>query len=259
MAYSQKRWDTLLELLRSGKNVKSACIEVGITEMAISKRVNKNPAFAKEYIEATASLRLKEQATESQWDILLDGLRTGLNIADACTRAGMNKQTYYNRINSAKRARENGMPVDDFDIRAAQARLVVKQSMLSIVQKSALGGAKVTIVQTEKDGSLKRDKKTGDYVTKEITILSNWHAAAWILERMYPTEFGRVFQSAEDGDGDALGADDLQNILNEAAKNSPLENPEVLAQQLANLGIILPNINPNGSAKTDKNSGENTK
>ena len=89
------------------------------------------------------------------------------------------------------------------------ARLVAKQKCIDAIME-ARDGIKTTKIKTVKkteqviiDG--KPVTRTTDVTTREVGNVKSWQAGAWLLERQYPAEFGRVNRPDDLGDSDDVG------------------------------------------------------
>ncbi len=95
---------------------------------------------------------------------LMELLERGTPIKHACAAVGISTQTFYNWRKD----------LDDFDFRAREAESVFMDRNLKNIEKAARG----SLVE-DKDG--KMIGKAGD-----------WRAAAWLLEKRFPREYGHL-------------------------------------------------------------------
>lgn len=100
----------------------------------------------------------KTLLTHEMKTILSEAIEKGMPVNKACDLAGINQGTFYDWLRKGREGRE---PYAEFSKAIAGARAVCMDSMLSLINEHAL------------------DPK-------------NWRAAAWILERQFPDDFGET-------------------------------------------------------------------
>lgn len=147
-------------------------------------------------------------------------IKLGMSNHDAAVLAGIGESTYYiwlargekeiERLAASPRAqpRQREAPFVEFAKAIKGAVPVRKRLLIGRIQQASRGGE--TTTET-------RRKVVGGRVVEEITVIRQtepqWTAAAWLLERMHPEEFGRRQQidldwrkaAAKDGyDPDAI-------------------------------------------------------
>lgn len=106
--------------------------------------------------------------TKELVDEILTYKENGLSDEDVCSMVGICKQTFYKWLKEA----DTGMDVDHPERPASN--LVLKRDLRDGLEK-ARAAFKAYHIQT---------------ITKAAK--KSWQAAAWMLERMYPKEFGRI-------------------------------------------------------------------
>ena len=108
--------------------------------------------------------------SEASIDTILTGIRQGLSYKDASTLAGISETTIYNW----KRLGRNAQTREDNN----KSLTYNDQMYLKFIH--ALNKAEV---QQKQDALMKINEAAKDK--------KHWHAAAWLLERKHPDEFGR--------------------------------------------------------------------
>ncbi len=115
---------------------------------------------------------------------LLEALSAGATQKRACFLAGINRTTLYSWL---KKGRERpGSKFHKFFLKVKEIEAREEINNLALIRKAAQGGNKYNetkVVLSEQKG---RELTT---VTK--TTLPTWTAAAWILERRFPEDYGR--------------------------------------------------------------------
>ncbi len=110
-------------------------------------------------------------------------LQLGLTIEDACAAAGISERAFHMWIKRGERCERARQPRPEDE--------PFMQFMQAVKKARALG--KVAHIKTIQAASIGDGKTPGD-----------WKASAWVLERMYPKEFGRRYIKIEGpsvGDG----------------------------------------------------------
>ncbi|MEM7345428.1 MAG: hypothetical protein AAF485_14400 [Chloroflexota bacterium] len=125
----------------------------------------------------------------------------GLSNRDAMAVAGVSESAFYNWIQrgeqeirrvaeapTRRKVKDKELPFVDFVEAIKKAEPQRKQVLISIIQKSARGGAQHT--ETKEKYEAGNETPTEKTITTK-TRPSEWQAAAWLLERLHPEEFGR--------------------------------------------------------------------
>ena len=127
-----------------------------------------------------------------------DNITLGLSNHDAAVLAGIAEATFYGWLKrgeletqrvaetSRRQIRQRERPFVEFLEAVKKAKSVRKQVLIGRIQKAAQGGTEYTETKTVHKG--------GKVVEETITtkrLHPEWTAAAWLLERMHPDEFGR--------------------------------------------------------------------
>ncbi len=147
-----------------------------------------NRAFVKPKREGKArggrpkgSLKLSKNTRER----FLMFLRGGAYIETACALAGISKQTFYDAVKTAARARERCDKDDTLKLTNEERRLI---GFLDAVAKA----------QAESE---MRDLAT----ITEAALRGVWQAAAWRLERKFPEKYGRREGASAESEGHRVG------------------------------------------------------
>lgn len=114
-------------------------------------------------------------------------LEQGQTEVDAYTAVGVAERTFFDWVAKGKKARKKaaaGKPLTETE---------ALQSQFSQAIEKARAKGKTSLVDII--ATYARNKEAP----------RNWHAAAWLLERMYPKEYGRKYIKIETG-GDLDGA-----------------------------------------------------
>lgn len=141
-------------------------------------------------------------------EVIVRILEIPQSIATACEAAGIDEKTYHNwakRGKAAAKAAEKGEDVPEADApflhffrRTKKARATGKVELLDVIRAVA------------------RDRQEP----------KRWQAAAWLLERMYPKEFGRRYIKLEasgpdDGPIQTTGSATVTVVLEGGAPDTP--------------------------------------
>lgn len=142
--------------------------------------------------------------TEEMTKEIAGGIIAGLSNRDACLAAGVTETTFYNwmkwgqaeddRVNGSGRRKVHKRKASfvEFFKTIKKAKAQRKRTLLARIQQAARGGEEYT----ETRRTLRRHAETGQLqVIEETTAVktrhAEWTAAAWLLERIHPDEFGR--------------------------------------------------------------------
>lgn len=115
---------------------------------------------------------------------LLEALREGHYVETACALAGLHRATLYRRL-----ARGRGADAPESEARfvaaVEEARGQAEARLLGIIERAAVEHE--VLIHTQA-----LVQRTGEVVELvERRIETDWRAAAWALERMYPQRWGR--------------------------------------------------------------------
>lgn len=175
---------------------------------------------------------------------ITDGIKMGLSNTDSVILGGISKATFYGWLvrgekELARVAEEGGgiapleQPFVDFIEGVNRAIPERKLILIGRIQMASQGSGQAT----ETRRIFKRDDEGNNVLAEEIvTTKSNpayWQAAAWLLERLHPTEFGRrqtiEFKDWRDTLPEGLNPDkveqqfvDLMTLAAEQAENDSL-------------------------------------
>jgi hypothetical protein len=114
----------------------------------------------------------KYKFTPERAEKLLDFLRLGMDIEEACALCEIDKGTYYYWLKTDK----------DFNVRAGSARANMKARHLSNIARAGQGTLKT-------DAKGKTSGKPGD-----------WKADAWLLEKHFPKDYGHIARLQLEGE-----------------------------------------------------------
>lgn len=142
--------------------------------------------------------------TQSRIDILAKALRSGAIIKFACVAAGICEKTYYNWQNAFSEEELEPLDLDETlgknPSREDLLRYFVRETSMAL-----------------------NDYSSG--LLDKIHQASDWQAAAWILERRFPDEFGRrpAVQTADSEDRAHTKSETSEKTQSETEK--PEDNP----------------------------------
>lgn len=135
--------------------------------------------------------------------MISDNIKLGLSNRDAVAIAGISRASFYNwyswgekelvRITEGRdrKVRKEKQPYVDFYEAIEKAKPLRKQSLIGQIQIAARGSGQVT----ETRRVFKHNDQGQNILEEEIVtirpIYPAWQAAAWLLERLHPDEFGR--------------------------------------------------------------------
>lgn len=111
---------------------------------------------------------MKPKITKDLIDEILTYKENGLSDKDICDMVGISQQSFYRWLKEAETGQNGDHPEQE------ASNLDLKRE-LSEGLKKAQASFKAYHIQTITNAAKK-----------------NWQAAAWMLERMYPKEFGRI-------------------------------------------------------------------
>jgi transposase len=153
----------------------------------------------------------------------------GLSNHDAAVSAGIGERTFYAWLSRGEaemiRLKENGRrkmrkreePFVQFMQAVKKAKSLRKRTLLAQIQQAARGGAEYT--ETKRTFRLQNGTLV---MVEEITANKErapvWQAAAWLLERIHPDEFGRrnridVYDWREEARKDGYDPDEIIDAL----------------------------------------------
>ena len=109
----------------------------------------------------------------------------GSYIFTACAAVGIDERTYQRYIKQGeadlKAQKDTDFAVFVASIKKAEAKAGTHH--VEIIHNSAEGGQLIKETVTT--------RKNGDEITERVYSAPNWQAAAWLLERKYPDDWGR--------------------------------------------------------------------
>ena len=127
-----------------------------------------------------------------------DNITLGLSNRDAAVLAGISEWSFYDWLrrgdveldrvaaSSRRKVRVREEPFTLFSQAVKKAKSVRKQVLIGRIQKAAQGGAEYVETKT-----VHRDGKPVEETIITKVLHPEWTAAAWLLERMHPQEFGK--------------------------------------------------------------------
>lgn len=123
--------------------------------------------------------------TDEIIDLLVKGIKSGLTYNDAAQLAGIHKRTLERWRKKGELAKSG--PYCRFYRSIKKAEVEARMILLTRINDASAGRQVVREKRVERNanGEVKRIVK----ITR--TLPPVWQAAAWILERRYPDEFGR--------------------------------------------------------------------
>jgi hypothetical protein len=127
-------------------------------------------------------------------EILLEAIGMGLTFKAAAQLAGIDETTYH-RWKRKGRAATSG-PYHQFYQSLRKAEIVGQAALLKNIHDASEGGQPIitTRVTSGPDGQVIKT------ITHQRKALPDWKAAAWLLERRFPAEWGRQERSQDNGD-----------------------------------------------------------
>lgn len=139
-----------------------------------------------------------ERLTRAQ--VVTRGLQLGLDVLDACTSAGIDKATYLNwkkagaqaaaKIARGEKVTKAERDYAEFLTNCETAQVEFEEICLGVIHQAGDGGRKITETRTV----TRRDKR-GEQVVERVettkTLLPQWQAKAWLLERRRPEKYRR--------------------------------------------------------------------
>jgi transposase len=150
-------------------------------------------------------------------DKLCRAIRMGITNEDAASMANIGRSTFY-RWKQRGKAAKSGAYRDFWD-HIKRAEVECKAILLKRVHDAASGNQE--IVETRE---VVRDGGVVEVITTTKRLPPAWQAAAWILERKFPDEFGRNRQPAEDKHS---SIDDVIVILENARVEAGIQDKPV--------------------------------
>jgi hypothetical protein len=125
--------------------------------------------------------------------VITKGIAKGLTIAHSCSLAGISPHTYQQWKRRGRDEHEKDGRYKHFITQIKRAEAHLQRRMLRVVRDAALKPFEWDEVKTVEyaDG-------TGSETVTTKTRPPQWTAAAWLLERKFPEEFGKVDQYKTD-------------------------------------------------------------
>jgi hypothetical protein len=140
---------------------------------------------------------------------ICDGIRGGLTYEQAAIFAGIAERTFHNWRTKGEKAK-SGI-YHQFVQELKKANVDARAIHIQRISKASQGGAEV--VETAVVEKKERDPVTGNEITVTVETrttkkkaLPVWQASAWILERRFPTEFGKHIKPQEADAKDPMDA-----------------------------------------------------
>lgn len=149
--------------------------------------------------------------SQSMIENIVFSLKAGCYIETAAAYAGISKDTLFSWLRRGRREKKRVAKSGKAKVHASEAQFVifldgVTRAMsesevrdVSIIAKAANGGGNITEEKIFYDSG-------GNMTSKQVTtktIMPQWQAAAWRLERKHPKKWGRrVAISKDEGNGD---------------------------------------------------------
>jgi hypothetical protein len=134
----------------------------------------KNPNHAKKKMGAPVKL------TEKVQDDIVKAITMGCYVETAAAIAGIHKDTYYEWLR--KGAKQSKGIYKEFSDAVRKALAMSELRDLSVIDLVAQG----------QKAQYTEDPMTGERKLVRPEIAKNWQAAAWKLERKFPTKWGRL-------------------------------------------------------------------
>lgn len=140
-----------------------------------------------------ARRRVKDRPTlltDDRWAAIIEHRASGGSLADCAALTGIGESTLHDWLRDGRLAAPDS-PLAEFAESLENARVEWKRANLARVAAAAHGGEIATKRVTRLDSA-------GNVVEIIETITTHtgaWQAAAWILERQFPMEFGRVIRN----------------------------------------------------------------
>ncbi len=141
-------------------------------------------------------------------EIIVRGIKEGLTYEQSAKLAGVNTSTLH-RWKAKGEASKSGK-FCDFSHDIKRANVEARAIHLQIIANASAGGHVVQEVREVRDSN-------GNLTKRIITarqLPPDWKASAWILERRFPSEFGKLITPQLPDDKDPL--DDWIDALTEA-------------------------------------------
>ena len=158
--------------------------------------------------------RLDHMCTRKVRKEFYKAFRNRLPIGQACTLIGISHRTF-TRWMSRGNDPDSPLMYRVFRKNVLNIRRERIEDALKIISKAAAGGHVQREVKVQIGG------KYGRTVTRtNKTILPQWNAAAWLLERMHPEEFG-IHRTGEDAQSPEETARQIQDALNAMEETVP--------------------------------------
>ena len=147
-------------------------------------------------------------------EILLEAIGMGLTFKSAAQFAGVDETTFYTWKRKGKAATFG--PYHQFYQALRKAEIMGQAALLKNINDASAGGQTIvtTRVTTGPDGQVIKT------IVHQRQALPDWKAAAWILERRYPAEWGRK-ERPQDNDDEKDPLDQWVEDLRAAADQMP--------------------------------------
>ena len=122
--------------------------------------------------------------------LFLEKIGLGMSVAKACGAVRIRESTYYNYVQKANDEKNKNSFYMEFmeDVKKAESTFAERASR--VIHKAAVGHD-VTTTKT-----VVKELAGGGKITETTTTMHreyHWQAAAWLLERRLPDEYGRRF------------------------------------------------------------------
>lgn len=129
---------------------------------------------------------------------ILEALRLGMTYEKACRLAGVKMGTFMFWKNKAKDAKSG--VYFDFWCQVQQAIVEAEEACLQVIRDAAKGGTPQKEIK-----EVRAANKEGTLVTVERVVTRKktapaWQAAAWLLERRCPEDYGKRGEGKSEGD-----------------------------------------------------------
>lgn len=124
--------------------------------------------------------------TEEIYNRIVDSVRNGNSFKDACLLAGVAEKTgreWLGRGRETRCDRPSTPLYASFATDIKRAELEFKEEAIASIRKAAKGWKSTRIKTTQKDNG-----ELDEQLIEETRY--SWQAAAWLLERKYPHDFG---------------------------------------------------------------------
>lgn len=153
----------------------------------------------------------KPKLTQERQERIIEALELGMKIKDVCAVADITTETYFAWLKRGESG--EGKIYSDFSDAVKKAVPVAKTARINTILEAARGGQEIT----EKRITSRKVGEDKVEIIEQVAIVKQappqWQAMAWLLERQYPSEFGRREQvESFNIDLSSLNDDQLQRI-----------------------------------------------